>query len=72
MMKGDAAMVFAIVAEGVDIGVADPAPVAELDTELEGGMGERHQLALVEAEALIEEAHMGQGGLADAHRADLL
>ena len=64
-------MVFAIVAEGVDIGIANPAPVTELDPEFEGGIGEGHQLAFVQAKALIEKAHMGQGGLADADGSDL-
>ena len=42
----------AVGAEGMDVAVADARPVDELDAELERGLGLRHQLALVDADAL--------------------
>ena len=60
-----------IVAEGVDIGVADPRPVTKLDAELERRLGGRHQVAFVDAERPVEEAHVRKRGFSDAHRSDL-
>jgi hypothetical protein len=56
----------------MDVALADPAPVDELDAELEGGIGRRHERRLVDAERLVERAQMRQRRLADADDADLL
>ena len=48
-----------------------PRPVHELDAELERGLGLRHQLALVDADAAVEEADVRQRGFAHADDADL-
>ncbi len=55
----------------MDVAVADARPVDEFDAELERGLGLRHELALVDADALVEEADVRQRGLADADDADL-
>lgn len=59
------------IAERMDIAVADPCPVAEFDTELEGRVGAPHEIGLIDAEPLIEKADVRHGGLADADRSDL-
>src|SRR5690349_20666674 len=55
----------------MDIAVAEPRPVDELDAELERGLGARHQLALVDADAPVEEADVRQRRLAHPDDADL-
>src|SRR3546814_6620234 len=58
--------------EGVHIDVADPAPVAELDTELERAPRFPNELILVDADQRVEQADRRDRRLADADRADLL
>src|SRR3546814_4363953 len=58
--------------EGVHIDVADPAPVAELDTELERPARFADELILVDADKGVEQADRRDRRLADADRADLL
>ena len=72
MVKGDAVDIFAVRAEGVQIGIAHPAPVDELDTELERCVCRPHELGLVDPELLIECLDCGYGGFANSHRADLV
>lgn len=60
-------------AEAVDVGVADPAPVVELDAELEGALGAGDEIELVDAQqASVELLHVRDAGLAHADDPDLL
>ena len=70
-MERHAADARAVGAEGMDVAVADARPVDELDAQLERGLGLGHELALVDADALVEEADVRQRGLAHADDADL-
>ena len=55
----------------MDVAVAEARPVDELDAELERGLGLGHELALVDADALVEEADVRHRRLAHADDADL-
>src|SRR5262249_14100176 len=61
----------AVAAEGVDIGVAEPRPVPELDAELERRLRLADELVLVETEEAVKKLHRRDRGLADADCADL-
>src|SRR5262249_11841215 len=58
-------------AEGMDIGITEPPPVTEFDTEFEGGTRLPHEVRLVEAEGGVEKADVGNGRLADPDDSDL-
>src|SRR5512138_832596 len=72
LMEIDPVHVDAVNAEGMDISVAYVSPIDELDTELEGRVRLLHELGFVQAEDPIEVDDVGDRGLADADRADLL
>src|SRR3954470_12813124 len=55
----------------MDVAIAEARPIDELDAQLERGLGARHELALVDADASVEEADVRQRGLADPDDADL-
>ncbi len=57
--------------ERMDVGVPQAVPVAELDPQLERGLGAAHEVGLVQAELGVEIADMREGGLAHADGADL-
>jgi hypothetical protein len=65
-------MVLARQAEGMEVVLADVAPVLELDAELEGGLRGGHELLLVDAQQLVVGEQRRDGGLADADGADLV
>ena len=67
VMKPDTAKFLAIVAEGVDIGIAHASPVDEFDTDLVRRMGLAHELMFVDAETLIEKPEVRKRGLTDAN-----
>ncbi len=69
-VKGDPVHIEAIGPEGVDVFVADPAPVLEFDAELEGRLGAANEVVLIDAERAVERADLRNGRLADADRAD--
>jgi hypothetical protein len=50
----------------------DRPPVLELYAELECDLGLAHEVPLVDAQQLVESAQQRDGGLAHAHRADLI
>src|SRR5690606_5582103 len=58
--------------ELVQVAVARPAPVAELDAELEGPHGRLHERALVEPDRPVELLDRRDRRLADTDRADRL
>jgi hypothetical protein len=59
-------------AEGVEIARIFRAPADELDAQLEAASGARQELALVDAQGLVEHADRRDRRLAHADRADLL
>src|SRR5882724_7291724 len=60
------------VAEEVKMDVAQPRPVPELYSELEGRLRLLHEVALVDPEKPVQRLDDRNGGLPDAHDADLL
>jgi hypothetical protein len=56
----------------MQVAVAQPLPVAELDAQLEGRLGLLDELDLVDAQQAVEELDRRDGGLADPDRADLV
>ncbi len=58
--------------EPVNVGVADFAPIDELDPELERALHLAHEFRLVDLEQLVERAQVRHRRLADADDADLL
>src|SRR5580700_11926349 len=71
VMKGHLVDWLAVFAEGVKIRMAEPAPVAKFNAELEGRLGFAHDIVFVDTEQGIEGANRRNGRFADAHRADL-
>ena len=71
MVEADIVHVTPERAERVDIAIALAAPIAELDAELEGGLGRGHELGLIQPQPLDEGADVRQRRLAHAHDADL-
>ena len=61
-----------MIAERMEIALADPAPVHELDAELERRLGRADELVLVDPEHAVEGDQRRDRRLADADRADLL
>ena len=59
-------------AEGMDVRMAQPRPVHELDAELEARLRGAHELVLVDARRAIEIGDRRDRGFADADGADLL
>ena len=64
--------VAAIRAEGVEIARIFCAPANEFDPQLEAALGPRQELALVDAQGLVEHADRRNGRFAHADRADFL
>jgi hypothetical protein len=65
-------MVFAGDAEGMHVVLPYVAPVLEADTELEGALGRRHELLLVDVEQSMERHQRGNGRLANADGSDFI
>src|ERR1051325_3560358 len=55
----------------MQVAVSEPAPVAELDAELEGRLGATDEVVLVDAEEPVEQLDRRDGGFPDADRSDL-
>ena len=70
MMEVQTFHVDAVLAERVDIPLAHPAPVHELDAELERRMGLAHEGVFIEAQQAVEIQNVRDGGLTHANRAD--
>ncbi len=62
----------AVDAERVEIGLTQPAPVAELDAQLVGRLGLAHELGLIQAQHGVEQSDRRDRGLADADHPDVL
>ena len=62
----------AVEAERMDVVVARPRPVAELDAELVGRVGRADEIMLVEAEHGVEQVDLRDRRFADADDADLV
>jgi hypothetical protein len=58
-------------AERMDIFVADPAPVRELDAELDRRLRLAHEIDFVEPERVVEVANVRDGRFADSDDSDL-
>src|SRR5690348_70387 len=56
----------------MDVAIADPPPIAELDTELDGRLGSLHELGLADAQRVVEIADVGKRRLAHADGADFV
>src|SRR6476646_5760833 len=56
--------------ERVNVAVADVGPVVEPDTELEGGLRGRHELALIDFHQAVKALHRRDGRLAHSDGAD--
>jgi hypothetical protein len=72
VLEGNAGQRHAIMAEGMEIAVAGPRPVHELDPQLEARPGGRHEGRFVQADQLVEPVDGRDGRLADADGADLV
>src|SRR5205823_9712645 len=72
MMRRDAVDELAIIAEAVEMTVADGPPVDEFDAELEAALRRTDELALVDAENTVENLHQRHCRFADADGADCL
>src|SRR6266851_9557226 len=62
----------AIAAEGMEVAMAQPGPVHELDAELERALRAPDKFVFVETQGLIEQSDRRYGRFADADRADLV
>ena len=72
MLEARGPVVLAGDAEGVDVVLADVAPVLEADAELERALRGGHELLLVDLEQAMERHERRNGRLADADGADLV
>src|SRR5690242_11727769 len=63
---------FADRAKGVEIFVADPIPVLELDPQFEGRCGRAQKRLFVDTEQIVEGACRGNGGFPNADRSDFI
>ena len=71
-MEGDAVDLIAIGAEGMDIAVAQFAPIDELDAELETALHRGQHFALVNFKQAIEVEKRRDSRFANPDRADFL
>src|SRR6267378_6441362 len=58
--------------EAMDVAIASPPPVDELDAELEGAAHLADELDLIDLQHAVEELQVRHGGFAHTDRADLL
>ena len=65
-------MALACLAEGVEVVLADVAPVLEADAELERRLRGLDELLLLQVQDLVHEMQRRDGGLADADGGDLV
>ena len=72
MLEARGPVVLAGDAEGMDVVLADVAPVLEADAELEGALRGGHELLLVDLQQAVEGHQRRDGRFADAHGADLV
>lgn len=70
LVEIDPLHVDAMLAKRVDVAVAAPRPVDELDPQLEGRLSRRHELGFVDAEHLVERQYVGNRRLAHPDGAD--
>src|SRR6266498_1585952 len=72
MVRRDAVDELAIIAEAVEMAVADRSPVDEFDAELEATLRRTDELALLDAEDSVEDLHQWHCRFANADGADFL
>src|SRR6266542_2947921 len=72
LMKVDLALAAAEGAKGMNVAIADAAPILEVDAELEGRASRRHEVGFIDSETLIEAADVRQRRFADSDDPDLL
>src|SRR5690606_2659798 len=70
LVERDTVDVFAIIAEGVEVAVADPAPIDEFDPQLERAVGGAQKLVLVDIQHAIEMDDGRNGRFTDADCSD--
>ena len=71
-MKVDLALAASECPERMNVAVADPAPVFEIDTQLESGFGRAHEVGFVDSKAFIEAADVREGRLTNSDDSNLL
>ena len=72
LVERQRAEVLTDLAETVDVAVAKPAPVHELDAQLERTAGTTDEVHLVQLQRLVEQLDHRDGRFADTDRADLI
>src|ERR1700710_482827 len=72
LVKMHAFEIVAVIAERMEITLADSTPIDELDAELERALGGADELVLVDAEHIVEGDKRRDRRFADADRADLV
>src|SRR5205807_2471243 len=70
MVRRDSLDEFAIVAEAMEMAVADCTPVDELDPQLEAALGRAHELAFVDPQETVEDLHQRDSGFANSDNSD--
>ena len=72
LVEGQAAEVVADGSEAMDVARTEAAPIDELDAQLERAAYRAHELDFIDLQRVVEGAQVRNGGLTDAHRADVL
>ena len=72
LVDGDEVERFAILAERVEIAMADFRPVDELDAQLEAALGRLHELVFGDPQRVVEQLDRRDCRFADSDGADLL
>ena len=72
LIKGQRGQILANAPEAMHVALADAAPVAKLDAELEGGARFAHEGAFVDLQQLVEQPDHGNGRLAHADRSNVV
>ena len=72
LVERDAVDVRPEVAERMDVAIADPPPIAELDAEFDRGLGRLHERRFADVQRTVEIADVRKRGLADSHGSDFI
>ncbi len=72
IVKADTIQITTVRAEGMDVGIANIAPIDKLDAELECGIGARHELLFLESDPPIEIVNGRDCRFADPDGTDLV
>jgi hypothetical protein len=72
LVEMNSLQVLTVIAEGMEVAFADPAPVHEFNAELERPLSCAHELVLIDPEHAVESDERRDGRFAHADRTDLL